>query len=93
MILRFFFPSPEDGGAGASLEEPFRRARLTESTLRGEPIARLADAFSATHLFLGPGETTPVAVAGTDPGDEPRLSLVLVYQDAEGFRVFRLAKK
>lgn len=90
---RVLFPPPAEGGASVSLPEPFRRARLAESILRGRPIARLADAFSVTHLFLGPGEATPFAGAGAGPADEPTLSLVLVYQDVEDFRVFRLAKK
>ncbi len=90
---RVLFPPPAEGGASVSLPEPFRRARLAESILRGRPIARLAEAFSVTHLFLGPGEATPIAGTETDAADEPRLSLVLVYQDIKDFRVFRLAKK
>jgi len=82
-------------GEGMALSEPFRRARLNESTRKGQPIARLADAFSVTHLFLGPGEATPPSPdpEGGSPPDEPRLSLLLVYQDTEDFRVFRLARK
>lgn len=90
---RVLFPPPAEGGARGSLPEPFRRARLAESILRGRPIARLAEAFSVTHLFLGPGEATPTAGTETDAAGEPRLSLVLVYQDVKDFRVFRLAKK
>lgn len=90
---RVLFPSSGEGGGGASLSEPFRRARLAESTLRGQPITRLANAFSVTHLFLGPGEASPLPTDGAYPGDEPRLGLVLAYQDAEDFRVFRVARK
>ncbi len=84
-------------GAGAeeqaSLPEPFRRARLLESTRLGQPLARLAEGFSVTHLFLGPGEASPPAAPEPGTADEPRLRLVLVYQDIKDFRVFRLAKK
>ena len=90
---RVLFPPNIDSGGGAPLTEPFRRARLLESTLRGEPVERLAESFSVTHLFLGPGEASPpVAKEVRDP-NEPRLRLVLVYQDARDFRIFRLAKK
>lgn len=88
---RILYPPPAD--AVVSLSEPFRRARLAASTLQGRPIARLANAFSLSHLFLGPGEPSPVPGPGTGPDDEPRLSLVLIYEDAEDFRVFRLTKK
>ena len=87
---RVLFPPQGDGRA---VPEPFRRARLYESCRKGEPIARLADAFSVTHLFLGPGEATPPSPETEDPAKEPRLRLVLVYHDAEDFRVFHLAKK
>ena len=90
---RVLFPSKVDPRAGAAPGEPFRRNRLRESTLRGEPIERLAEAFSVTHLFLGPGEASPPLGVETRSPDEPRMRLVLVYQDAEDFRVFRLAKK
>lgn len=87
-----FSPSAEPGTQN-SLREPFRRARLAESTRLGQPLARLAEDFSVTHLFLGPGEASPPAGVETSTADEPRLRLVLVYQDVEDFRVFRLAKK
>jgi len=86
--------SPSAGPeAQASLPEPFRRARLFESARLGQPIARLADAFSVTHLFLGPGEASPPARGEASSTDEPRLQLFLVYEDVEDFRIFRLAKK
>ena len=88
---RVLFPGTGDEGRTESLKEPFRRARLMESTRRGQPVERLARAFSITHYFLGPGEETPPESKEAD--EEPTLRLVLVYQDAEDFRIFRLAKK
>jgi hypothetical protein len=88
---RVLFPPPMD--PAPPLPEPYRRSRLFESTLQGRPVARLAEAFSATHLFLGPGEPTPPVGTGTEPEDEPRLQLVPVYEDARDFRVFLLARK
>jgi len=88
---RVLVPPPAYGPA-PTLREPFRRTRLRDSVYQGAPIARLARDFSLTHLFLGPGEPAPVPPA-EPPGGEPRLSLVLVYQDVEDFRVFRLATK
>ena len=90
---RVLFPLSGDDGRTGPLREPFRRTRLMESTLQGRPIERLANGFSATHLFLGPGEGTPPDGEALEATDEPVLRLVLVYQDAEDFRVFRLAKK
>lgn len=90
---RVLFPPSADRRLEAPLAEPFRRARLAESTRLGAPLARLAERFSVTHLFLGPGEPSPPAGAQAAPTDEPRLSLDLVYQDVEDFRVFRLVKK
>jgi hypothetical protein len=90
---RVLFAPLVESGPALSVPGSARRTRLFESTLRGRPIARLAEAFSVTHLFLGPGEATPVASAEPDPPGDPRLRLVLVYQDMEDFRVFRLAKK
>jgi hypothetical protein len=87
---RVLFPP---GGATSAGPEPFRRSRLYASVLEGRPIARLAEAFSVTHLFLGPGEPQPPEPAAGPPPEEPRQSLVLVYHDAEDFRVFRLANK
>lgn len=89
---RVLVPPPGEG-AQTLLREPFRRARLKNSVLQGAPIAHLSEAFSLTHLFLGPGEPNPPIPVGADPSGEPRLRLVLVYEDAEDFRVFRLAKK
>lgn len=86
---RVLFPPPGDP---TPLSEPFRRARFAESCRKGEPIARLAEAFSVTHLFLGPGEKTPPKPE-TEDVKEPRLGLVLVYEDVEDFRIFRLLKK
>lgn len=90
---RVLFPPVEDPGHDTSLPEPTRRERLYASTLRGEPVARLAEHFSATHLFLGPGEPTPISGTSAVADGEPRLALVLVYQDVKDFRVFRLTKK
>lgn len=90
---RVLFPPPAEEGAVEALSEPFRRNRLYRSTLQGLPSARLAEAFSATHLFLGPGEATPPSAEDVEGGGEPRLRLVPVYADAEDFRVFLLAKK
>ena len=90
---RVLFPPPSETGAQEALGEPFRRARLAETARRGQPVARLAEAFSVTHLFLGPGEASPPMMTEGAPTDEPRLGLVLVYEDAEDFRVFRLVKK
>ena len=89
---RVLFPPREEAGNEPPLREPFRRARLNESVRQGQPLERLAEAFSVTHLFLGPGEATP-HLEEAAPEDEPRLALVLVYQDAKDFRIFRLAKK
>ena len=90
---RVLFSPSEGARAQTSLPEPFRRARLLESTRLGLPLERLAEGFSVTHLFLGPGEATPPA-ATERPGDsEPRLILVPVYEDVKDFRVFRLMKK
>jgi len=82
---------PPGLGDNETLPEPSRRARLYSRTLRGQPVARLAEEFSATHLFLGPGEPNPVVPS--DPLNEPTLALVEVYSDVEDFRVFRLTKK
>jgi len=90
---RVLFSPSVDTRAQASLPEPFRRARLAESTRLGRPLARLAEGFSVTHLFLGPGEAGPPAVADLPGNDEPRMILVPVYQDVKDFRVFRLVKK
>jgi len=90
---RVLLPPAGDESSAAPLREPFRRARLVESTRVGAPLARLAEAFSVTHLFLGPGEADPPAGRQGDLAEEPRLRLDLVYQDPEDFRVFRLAKK
>ena len=90
---RVLFPPSADGSSETLLSEPFRRARLSESTRLGAPLARLAEGLSVTHLFLGPGEPSPPAGAQGASADEPRLRLDLVYQDVEDFRVFRLAKK
>lgn len=90
---RVLFPGTGDEGRAEPLKEPFRRARLLESTLRGRPIERLANAFSITHFFLGPGEQTPPSSETSEGMGEPALRLVLVYQDVEDFRIFRLAKK
>lgn len=90
---RVLFSPSADAGAQATLPEPFRRARLAESTRLGRPVARLAEGFSVTHLFLGPGEATPEAAAELPGDDEPRMILVPVYQDVKDFRVFRLVKK
>jgi hypothetical protein len=89
---RVLFPPPADA-ALISLREPFRRTRLSESTRLGQPLARLAEAFSVTHLFLGPGEIDPPARTEASGTTEARLKLELVYQDARDFRVFRLARK
>lgn len=75
------------------LPEPFRRARLFDSARQGRPIARLAEAFSATHLFLGPGEQNPADGEEPAPTGELRLHLALVYQDAKDFRIFQFVKK
>ncbi len=86
---RVLFPPQGDP---RPMSEPFRRARFAESLRKGEPIARLAEGFSVTHLFLGPGEKTPPKPE-TEDTKEPRLGLVLVYEDVEDFRIFRLLKK
>jgi hypothetical protein len=89
---RVLWPPP--GGDSGALPEPFRRARLYESVLRGRPNDRLADRFNATYLLLGPGEPTPrVDREQALAAEEPVRELILVYEDAEDFRVFRLAKK
>jgi len=90
---RVLFPPLADGAARSPLPEPFRRARLAETARRGQPVARLAEAFSVTHLFLGPGEPDPPVDTPTPESGEPRLDLVLEYRDAKDFRVFRLVKK
>lgn len=90
---RVLFPPSFPKGSKVEVREPFRRARLLESTKEGQPIARLAEAFSVTHLFLGPGEASPPSGTDLSLTDELRLILVLEYQDASDFRVFRLAKK
>ena len=84
---------PPRGDAGMPAPEPARRARLYSSTLAGAPVARLADHFGATHLFLGPGEADPATPAPLDSEDEPRMALSLVYRDVRDFRIFRLTKK
>jgi hypothetical protein len=90
---RVLFPPPEGlAGGETGIPEPSRRARLFTSTLKGQPVARLAEHFSATHLFLGPGEATP-ATGDFPPSEEPVMTLVPVYQDVKDFRVFRLTKK
>ena len=90
---RVLFPPPGEGRFHEALREPFRRARLRDSVLQGAPIARLAGDFSLTHVFLGPGEPSPPRPAQEGASDEPLMRLVPVYEDIEGFRVFRLAKK
>ena len=90
---RVLFPPPSEDSHGALLPEPARRERLYTSTLAGEPVARLAEHFAVTHLLLGPGETAEPVPVQPRIDDEPRLRLVLVYQDIEDFRVFRLTKK
>ena len=90
---RVLVPPPDGGEGSIELREPFRRARLRDSTLQGAPIARLADAFSLGYLLLGPGEPSPPVRADEESPDEPRLKLTLVYSDLEDFRVFRLVKK
>lgn len=90
---RVLFSETGDEGRTEPLKEPFRRARLLESTRQGRPIERLANAFSITHFFLGPGEETPPEDETAEAVEEPVLRLVLVYQDVEDFRIFRLAKK
>ncbi len=90
---RVLFSPSADARDQAALPEPFRRARLAETTRRGRPLARLAEGFSVTHLFLGPGEPTPPAATEASPDEEPRMTLVAVYQDLKDFRVFRLVKK
>jgi hypothetical protein len=84
---------PPGGGSNESLPEPSRRSRLYATTLRGQPVARLAESFSATHLFLGPGQPEPIPQDRPGEASEPRMQLVLVYADIEDFRVFRLTKK
>lgn len=84
---------PSEPGSQTPLREPFRRSRLIESVRLGQPVERLADAFSVTHLLLGPGEPGPGVGAEPSPINEPRMNLVLVYEDVKDFRVFRLAKK
>ncbi len=87
---RVIFPIP------SSFEGPLpqraRRARLYESVLNGRPAGHLVEAFSVSHLLLGPGDLSPT-VGQTDNDAEVPFSLVLVYVDAEDFRIFRLAKK
>lgn len=90
---RVLFSPSEEARAQTSLPEPFRRARLWESARLGRPVARLAEGFSVTHFFLGPGEPSPEAVGEASEGDELRMILVPVYQDVRDFRVFRLVKK
>ena len=74
---RVLWPPPGDLQA---LPEPFRRARLYESVLRGGPSDRLATRFNATHLLLGPGEPTPSAASASSSSDELVRELVLVYE-------------
>jgi hypothetical protein len=90
---RVLFAPPSDVGVQTALSEPFRRARLAQSTREGRPIERLATAFGVTHLFLGPGEPSPPLGTDTRPGSEPAMTLVPVYQDAADFRIFRLVRK
>ncbi|MEO8358546.1 MAG: hypothetical protein ABI672_00830 [Vicinamibacteria bacterium] len=89
---RVLFPPLTLAAPAEILPEPFRRNRLWETTLRGEPSQRLAEHFNATHLFLGPGEATPTPGSGGSRA-EPALDLIPVYQDIEDFRIFRLTKK
>jgi hypothetical protein len=90
---RVLFPAPDDTGHTDALTQPFRRARLLESTLEGRPSMRLAEEFGATHLFLGPGDKAPPDPETPAPLTQPTLRLVPAYQDAEDFRIFRLTKK
>jgi hypothetical protein len=87
-----FFP-PLENGAEAAEPEPLRRNRLYDSAREGRPIARLAEHFQATHLFLGPGEANPPDPSEPDFGPEQTLALTLVYEDVNDFRIFRLTKK
>jgi hypothetical protein len=87
-----FLPSV-DSGTQTSLPEPFRRARLAESARRGRPLARLAESFGVTHLFLGPGEPGPPLVTDAPSDGETVMALVPEYRDLRDFRVFRLVKK
>ncbi len=84
---------PPGVGSNDSLPEPSRRSRLYATTLRGQPVARLTESFSATHLFLGPGQPEPIPQDRPGEASEPRMQLVPVYSDVEDFRVFRLTKK
>lgn len=87
---RVIFQPSDHQSAAFLLDEPARRERLLGSALQGHPVARLAEAFSVTHLFVGPGQMKQEEV----PDDDlERLRLDLVYQDPEGFRIFRLLKK
>lgn len=72
------------------LDQPYRRNRLLESLLRGEPDMSLSAAFGVTHLVLGPGDPEPPG-STVAPGAEasgPRLRRV--YEDANNFRIFEL---
>jgi len=91
---RVVFPPPPLGENGEDpLPEPFRRNRLRASAAEGRPIARLVQAFSVTHLFLGPGEPDPGPGGGGAGETEPTLRLVRVYVDAKDFRVFAFTTK
>ncbi len=86
---RVLFP-PSVGGRA---EEPMRRERLLDTALHGRPVASHAEIFAVTHFFVGPGEANAADMAQVPDDDSPRLGLVLVYQDSDDFRIFRLAKK
>jgi hypothetical protein len=90
---RVLFSTSHEPEDQTLLPQPFRRTRLVESARLGRPIARLAEAFSVTHFFLGPGEASPPLGVDAPSTDEERLELVLVYEDVQDFRIFRLAKK
>lgn len=72
-------------------DRPFRRARLLDSLLHGEPDGALTSSFGVTHFLLGPGDPDPVvAPEGNEPARAPRLQLRLAYRDENDFRVFEL---
>jgi hypothetical protein len=88
-----FSPASTESQARIALAEQPRREHLLDSARLGQPSAKMAEAFSVTHFFLGPGESIPLYAAAAPEGDEPSMKLVLVYRDVEDFRVFRLEKK
>jgi hypothetical protein len=89
-VLHLLRPGDADAAPAA---EPARRARFNRSVLEGRPLARLAEHYGVTHLFLGPGELAPDPSLFPDPSGEPVLNLTPVYQDVYDFRVLRLTKK